>query len=106
MEQESHDMDYKEALRSYNTRNETFKENKTKAFTYIIEFCNKTMENRIHEGTNYDAILGDPNALLVEIKTKMHDPARAKYTYASLTKTLRRWHYEECIREMDILHVS
>ena len=51
--------------------------------------CNKTMQNRIEETTNFeDEIRDDPIELLKSIKKKMCDPARAKYAFASMTESL------------------
>ena len=91
MEQAGNDLEYKEHLRMYNSRVEVYKENRVKAYALIFGYCNKTMQHRIEETGYFETtIRNDPFKLLEEIKTKMYDPARAKYEYISLTETLSR----------------
>ena len=69
-------------------RRETLEANLLKAYALIYDtYCNKTMQNRIEESTDFETKIRDnPIELLKTIKIVMHDPARAKYPYASLSK--------------------
>ena len=47
------------------------------------------MQNRIEEVKDFESrIRNDPLELLKEIKTKMYDPARAKYEYVMITRDI------------------
>ena len=49
------------------------------------------MQNRTEEHPDFEATIHDnPIELLNKIKVLMHDPIRAKYPYASLTKAISR----------------
>ena len=45
MDQESYNMEYTMDLKEYKIQNNTYKENKFKAYTIIYGYCNKTMQN-------------------------------------------------------------
>jgi len=91
VEQDGFDIDYKEERRTYNNKKDIFESNKIKAYALIFENCNKTMQSRIEECTDFETVIRDnPRVLLNEIKKKMYDPARAKYEFATLTESLRR----------------
>ena len=91
IEQQGYDLDYKEKYRAYNTRKEQFEDNLIKAYALIFSYCNKVMQNRIEEMTDFDTqIRNDPIKLLEVIKEKMYDPARAKYEFVSLTEAFSR----------------
>jgi hypothetical protein len=91
LQQNGYDIEYKEALRKYNLQCDVYKDNKIKAFALIFSFCNKIMQNRIEEISDYETRVRDnPFELLAEIKRKMYDPARAKYEFVTLTESLRR----------------
>ena len=65
-----------EELRTFNQRKEVSEENKSKAYTLIFGFCNKTMKGQIEEAANFETeIRDDPVKLLEEIKRKMYNPA-------------------------------
>ena len=90
LEQEGFDIDYKEARRIYNNILDNYESNKIKAYALIFENCNKAMQTRIEECTDFETNIRDnPRVLLNEIKRKMYDPARSKYEYATLTESLR-----------------
>ena len=89
--QDGNDIEYREELREYNARARQYEENKSKTYAIIMDYCNKTMQNRIEEVKDFELrIRNDPLELLKEIKTKMYDPARAKYEYVLITETLGR----------------
>ena len=70
---------------------DNYESNKIKAYALIFENCNKAMQTRIEECTDFETYIRDnPRVLLNEIKRKMYDPARSKYEYAFLTESLRR----------------
>ena len=91
LRQQGNDLDYKENFRIYNTRKEVYDDNMIKAYAFIFGYCNKVMQNRIEEMSNFETeIRNDPVKLLEVIKEKMYDPARAKYEYVSLTESFVR----------------
>ena len=91
IEQDGYDLEYTEDLRNYNARVYTYEENKHRAYALIFGYCNKTMQNRIEEISDFETrVRNDPLELLREIKMKMYDPARAKYEFVSLTKFITR----------------
>ena len=76
IEQDGYDLEYTENLPNYNTRLYTHKENKHKAYSLIFGYCNKIMQNRIEEISDFETrVRNDPLVLLEEIKTKMYDPS-------------------------------
>ena len=80
--QDGDDIEYREELREYNARARQYDENKSKTYVIIMDYCNKTIQNRIEEVKDFESrIRNDPLELLKEIKTKMYDLARAKYEY-------------------------
>jgi hypothetical protein len=91
-EQQGMDMIFKAEIKQYLERKEALRENLMKAYALIFSVhCNKTMQNRIQEIPNFKSeIQDDPIKLLKAIKITMHDPARAKYPYVSLTAVLIR----------------
>ena len=91
IQQQGYDLDYREEYRIYNTRKEQYEDNLIKAYALIFSYCNKVMQNRIEEMSNFDSeIRNDPIKLLEVIKEKMYDPARAKYEFVSLTEAFSR----------------
>ena len=84
-------MEYTEDLRNYNVRKYAYEENKHKAYALIFGYCNKIMQNRVEEASDFEIrIRNDPLELLREVKTKMYDPARAKYEFVALTESIAR----------------
>jgi hypothetical protein len=83
---------YQAKLKRYLDRKYTLEQNLTKAYALIFSTsCNKTMRNRIEEHPEFETtIRDDPIELLNKIKVLMHDPIRAKYTFASLTEAISR----------------
>ena len=91
MKQDGYDLEYTNEMTKYEQCISTYEANKQKAFTLILDYCNKTMKSRITVMADYETrILNDPIILLKEIKKKMYDPARAKYEYISLTECVSR----------------
>jgi hypothetical protein len=86
------DILYQAELERHLEQNDTLEQNLTKDYTLIFStYCNKTMQNRIEEHPDYETtICDDPIELLSKIKVVMHDPIRAKYPFASLTKAMIR----------------
>jgi hypothetical protein len=86
------DILYHSELERYLDRKDTLEQNLSKAYALIFStYCNKTMQNYIKEHPDYEnTIQDDPIELLTKIKVLMHDPIRAKYPCASLTKALIR----------------
>ncbi len=92
IEQAEYDMMYQEDFKLFIKRKEAYRQNKAKAYALIIKHCNKTMVNKIEEVPDFESrIRNDPVELLKEIRSKMYDPARAKYEFVSLTETLLRF---------------
>ena len=52
VEQEGYDIEYTIDLKEWKARQNTYTENKFKAYTVIFGYCNKTIQNRIEETTN------------------------------------------------------
>ena len=70
--QDGHDIEYHEELCEYNARARKYEENKSKTYAIIMDYCNKTMQNRIEEVKDFELrIRNNPLELLKEIKTKM-----------------------------------
>ena len=65
---------------------------KAYSLIFVVQYCNKTMQNRIEEHPEYDTLIqDDPIELLNKIKVLMvHNPIRAKYPFRSLTKAMVR----------------
>ena len=89
IEQEGNDMEYTIDLKEWKARQNTYTENKFKSYTLIFGYCNKTMQNRIEETTDFETIIrNDPFILLDTIKLKMYGQVRAKYEFVQPTDTL------------------
>ena len=88
IEQHGEDITYQVEYERYINRREILEANLSKAYALIYDtYCNKTMQNRIEESTDFESkIRNDLIELLKMIKIIMHYPARAKYPYASLSK--------------------
>jgi hypothetical protein len=86
------DIMYQAELERYLERKNTLEQNLTKAYALIFStYCNKTMQNRVEEHSEFEtSIRDDPIELLNKIKVLMHNPIRAKYPFASLTKAISR----------------
>ncbi len=55
----------------------------------IQDHCNTTMKTRLEQQEDYETdIKNDPIKTLERIKQLMHDPIRARYPFASLTRAL------------------
>ena len=92
IEQEGFDIEFRVLIEEHHKRVLQLEENKTKAYALIFSnYCNRTMQVRIEEHKDYESeIRNDPIKLLKAIRVLMHDPARAKYPYASMTEALLR----------------
>ena len=89
MEQDSLNLEYTEELCNYNNPIKLYNENKQKACALIFSYCNKVMQSRIEESSNFETeIHNDPLKLLDVIKHKMYNPARAKHEFVLLTELL------------------
>src|SRR5210317_1748886 len=79
-EQETLDMMFREHLKEHKERMNAYKQNKIKAYSLILGYCTKQLQNQIIETCNYESEIEDRlYKLLQEISSKMYDPARAKY---------------------------
>ena len=82
--QQGHDMECKEELRECDARKQICEDNEPKACTFAFGHCNRAMQNRIKEMTDFDSeIRNEPIGSLKAIKEKMHDPARVKHECVS-----------------------
>ena len=89
MKQEGYDMEYTLDLKEWKVRQNTYEENKFKAYTIVFGYCNRTMQNRIKESTNFESdIQNNPFLILETIKLKMYGQVRAKYEYVQPTDTI------------------
>ena len=90
--QAGHDLKFAEEHREHKDRKNQYDDNKKRAFAWMHEtLCSKAMKSRLEEMSNFDSEIRDnPFKLLDATKDKMHDPARAKYAYASLTESMTR----------------
>ncbi len=92
VEQDGFDILYKVNLQEHIKRVQQLEENKTKAYSLIYSnYCNRVMQLRVEEHKDFESkIKNDPIELLKAIRILMHDPARAKYPFASMTEALMR----------------
>ena len=89
IEQEGYAMEYTIYLKEWKARQNTYIENKFKAYTVIFGYCNKTMQNRIEEAIDFESdIQNDPFVLLETIKIKMYGQVRAKYKFVQPMDTI------------------
>ena len=89
MEQKGLDIDFEDDNQRWKDRKQVFKENKKKAATFLLCYCNKMMDQRIIIIPNYEAqVKNDPIKMLKEINMKMYDPIDNKYDFNTLTKVL------------------
>ena len=86
--QDSYNFKFNMKYKEWMSKEDTFKENTYKAYSIIFGYCNKTMQNRIEEMSNFDTIRNDPWELLVTIKLRMCGQVRAKYECVQPTDTL------------------
>jgi hypothetical protein len=86
------DVRYQAELERFLGREQVLEANLSKAYALLFStYCNKTMKNRTEEHPNFETkIRDDPIKLLANIKVLMHDPKRAKYSFASLTEAMIR----------------
>jgi hypothetical protein len=86
------DIFYQAELERYLERKDKLEQNLTKAYALIFSTdCNKTMQNQVEEHPTFETTIhDDPIELLNKIKVLMHNPIRAKYPFASLTKAISR----------------
>ena len=83
---------YVKEQKKYNKQKEIYKENKHKAYAYIMGFCNKTMENCVMETKEFETEIRNNLFRLFEaIKQKMYGPTKSKYDYLTLTSTMRKF---------------
>ena len=89
IEQDGNNMEYTIDLKEWKAQQNTYTENKFKSYTLIFGYCNKTMQNRIEETTDFETtIRNDPFILLDTIKLKMYRQVHAKYEFVQPTDTL------------------
>ena len=92
IQQEGYDMEYTIDLKEWKVRQNTYTENKFKAYTVIFGYCNKTMQNRIEEAINFKTdIWNDPFVLLETIKLNMYGQVRARYEFVQPTDTITQF---------------
>jgi hypothetical protein len=92
IEQEGYAMEYTIDIKEWKARQNTYIENKFKAYTIIFGYCNKTMQNRIEEAIDFEMnIQNDPFLLLENIKMKMYGQVRAKYEFVQPTETITQF---------------
>ena len=89
IEQEGYDMEYTIDLKEWKERQNTYTENKFKAYMVIFGYCNKTMQNRIEEAIDFE--LNIQNDLLETIKIKMYGQVRAKYEFVQPMDTIMQF---------------
>ena len=88
IEQKGLDMEFGMDLKEWKIRKKIYAENMFKAYSIIWGFCNKTMQNRIEESIEFEAVIrDDPFKLLPAIKLRMYGQTRAKYEYVQPTDT-------------------
>jgi hypothetical protein len=92
MEQSGLDITYKSKLDEHIKRVNMLKANLVKAYALIYsQYCSKTMQQRVEEDPEFeDKIRDDPIELLKALKVLMHDTARARYPFTSMTEALTR----------------
>ena len=82
-------MEFGQDYKEYRAQMSMYEENKYKAYSKIFGYCNKTMQNRIEELTEFDADIRDnPFVLLEKIKLKMYGQVRSKYEFFQPTNTI------------------
>ena len=82
MIQEGHDMECQIERKQFSIRKNVYEENVYKTYVIIFGFCNKSMQSRIEETSEFEAkIRNDPWLLLETIKLRMYGQVRAKYEY-------------------------
>ena len=80
---------YKEELREVNKCWRTYVDNKFKAYAYIFRQCNKAMQTRLENDTDFKSkIKNKPLELLKVIKMKMYDPSKVKNPFITLTEQM------------------
>ena len=88
--QKENDMIYDHQVKAWISRQETYSNNKRKAYDIIIGFCTSNMKERIKEHPDYAKFNGNPVSLLKIIKIVIHDPVADRYPFASLLDSLQR----------------
>ena len=69
IEQEGLDMEYQIDLKTYKDRESTYRANKYKAYTIILNYSNKTLQKRIEEAKDFESnVRNDPLKLLEQTK--------------------------------------
>ena len=53
--QDGYNIEYTKELRSYNLCMQIYEENKYKAYIFILGHCNKVMQNRIEEASDFES---------------------------------------------------
>jgi hypothetical protein len=87
--QDGHDMEWKMYLQEYRERLNEYEENIFKTYAIIFGYCNKQMQSRIEDSSEFEVkIQDDPWVLLSTIKLRMYGQVRAKYEYVQPTDTL------------------
>jgi hypothetical protein len=89
IQQEGHDMEWQIERKEYSVRKNVYEENIFKAYAIIFGYCNKAMQTRIEETTEFELkIRNDPWLLMETIKLRMYGQVRAKYEFVQPTDTL------------------
>ena len=86
--QDSFNFEFNIKFKEWVNKEATFKENVHKAYSMTFGHCNKTMQNRMEEMSNFNDIRNDPWEPLVTIKSRMHGQVRAKCECVQPTDTL------------------
>jgi hypothetical protein len=91
-EQDGFNIEFQEAIKRHNAREDALREGLYKAYALIFSrYCTKAMRQRIEEHPDFQSkIEDDPIALLETIKQSMHDPVRAQYPLVRMTDDLVR----------------
>jgi hypothetical protein len=92
-EQERFDMLYKAEINIYTNIKHEFEDNRNKVYSLIfLQHCNKTIQDRSTGHPEFKSkIKNDPIKLLKAVKILINDPVRARYPYASMTKSIARF---------------
>jgi hypothetical protein len=87
LEDRQFEFEYRDELKRYNDRKEALAEALVKAYGVIwSDYMTKAMRQRIEEHPEFENKIDQkPVALLIAIKSAMHESVRAQYPYVSLT---------------------
>jgi hypothetical protein len=84
---------FKAEIDTYTKRKHEFEDNMNKTYSLIyLQHCNKTLQDRIMGHPEFKSkIEHDPIELLKVVEILINDPVRARYPYASITKSITRF---------------